>query len=136
MRSPAPREGVVKDGAIRYRAAQHDDRDACILETCEVLSEYASHARLRGSVHEAAVRDKARAIAKHGGSTPSQCRERKKVEECFFAHLEAASSQTLADCACAAQPEPKMSSSLAATAQNLRETGGSFIPHPAPIFAT
>ena len=39
-----PREGVAKDGAIRYRAAQHDC-DACVLNPSAVR--ICSHARLR-----------------------------------------------------------------------------------------
>ena len=55
-----PREGVAKDGAIRYRAAQRDC-DACMLKPkcCPNMPAR----KIARSVHEAA-RDKARAIAK------------------------------------------------------------------------
>ena len=76
-----PREGVAKDGAIRYRAAQHDC-DACMLKPkCCPNMPARKSAR---SVHEAA-RDRARAIAKTEAYAVSR-RERKKVEM-LFAHL-------------------------------------------------
>ena len=62
-----PREGVAKDGAIRYRAAQHDC-DACVLKPkcCPNMPAR----KIARSVHEAA-RDKARAIAKTEEFPPS-----------------------------------------------------------------
>ena len=73
-----PREGVAKDGAIRYRAAQHDC-DACMLKPkcCPNMPAR----KIARSVHEAA-RDKVRAIAKTEAYAVS-CRERKKVEMLF-----------------------------------------------------
>jgi len=76
-----PREGVAKDGAIRYRAAQYDC-DACALKPKCCPNVPAR--KIARSVHEAA-RDKARAIAKTEAYAVS-CRERKKVEM-LFAHL-------------------------------------------------
>ena len=71
-----PREGVAKDGAIRYRAAQYDC-DACALKPKCCPNVPAR--KIARSVHEAA-RDKARAIAKTE-AYPVSCRERKKVEK-------------------------------------------------------
>ena len=65
-----PREGVAKDGAIRYRAAQHDC-DACMLKPKCCPNMLAR--KIARSVHEAA-RDKARAIAKTEAYAVS-CRE-------------------------------------------------------------
>jgi hypothetical protein len=76
-----PREGVAKDGAIRYRAAQHHC-DACMLKPKCCPNMLAR--KIARSVHEAA-RDKASAIAKTEAYAVS-CRERKKVEM-LFAHL-------------------------------------------------
>jgi hypothetical protein len=76
-----PRESVAKDGAIRYRAAQHDC-DACMLKPKCCPNMLAR--KIARSVHEAA-RDKVRAIAKTEAYAVS-CRERKKVEM-LFAHL-------------------------------------------------
>ena len=76
-----PREGIGKDGAIRYRAAQHDC-NACVLKPKCCPNMLAR--KIARSVHEAA-RDKARAIAKTDAYAVS-CRERKKVEM-LFAHL-------------------------------------------------
>src|SRR3984957_18749857 len=76
-----PRDGVAKDGAIRYRAAQYDC-DACALKPKCCPNVPAR--KIARSVHEAA-RDKARAIAKTEAYAVS-CRERKKVEM-LFAHL-------------------------------------------------
>jgi hypothetical protein len=55
-----PREGVAKDGAIRYRAAQHDC-DACMLKPKCCPNMLAR--KIARSVHEAA-RDEVRAVAK------------------------------------------------------------------------
>jgi hypothetical protein len=76
-----PRESIAKDGAIRYRAAQHDF-EACMLRPKCCPNMLAR--KIARSVHEAA-RDKARAIAKTEAYAVS-CRERKKVEM-LFAHL-------------------------------------------------
>ena len=76
-----PREGVAKDGAIRYRAAQYGC-DACALKPKCCPNVPAR--KIARSVHEAA-RDRARAIAKTEAYAVS-CRERKKVEM-LFAHL-------------------------------------------------
>ena len=99
-----PREGVAKDGAIRYRAAQHDC-DACMLKPKCCPNMLAR--KIARSVHEAA-RDKARAIAKTEAYVVS-CRERKKVEMLFGSSFSNASSGSV-DCASAGQTEPKMSS--------------------------
>ena len=80
-RSPTPREGVAKDGAIRYRAPQRDC-DACMLKPKCCPNMLAR--KIARSVHEGA-RDKVRAIAKTEAYAVS-CRERKKVER-LFAHL-------------------------------------------------
>jgi hypothetical protein len=69
----APREGIAKDGAIRYRAAQHDC-DACMLKPKCCPNMLAR--KIARSVHEAA-RDKVRAIAKTEVYAVS-CRERKR----------------------------------------------------------
>jgi hypothetical protein len=55
-----PRESVAKDGAIRYRAAQHDC-DACMLKPKCCPNMLAR--KIARSVHEAA-RDEVRAVAK------------------------------------------------------------------------
>jgi hypothetical protein len=68
-----PREGVAKDGAIRYRAAQHDC-NACMLKPKCCPNVPAR--KIARSVHEAA-RDKARAIAQTEAYAVS-CREQKK----------------------------------------------------------
>ena len=122
-----PREGVAKDGAIRYRAAQHDC-DACMLKPkcCPNMPAR----KIARSVHEAA-RDKARAIAKTEAYAVS-CRERKKVEM-LFAHLKRI--LRLGRLRLRGPSGAKDEFLLAATAQNLRKLA-KLIPHPAPIFAT
>ena len=67
----APREGVAKDGAIRYRAAQRDC-DACVLKPKCCPNVPAR--KIARSVHEAA-RDKARAIAKTEACLMSRTKE-------------------------------------------------------------
>ena len=122
-----PREGVAKDGAIRYRAAQHDC-DACALKPkcCPNMPAR----KIARSVHEAA-RDKARAIAKTEAYAVS-CRERKKVEM-LFAHLKRI--LRLGRLRLRGPSGAKDEFLLAATAQNLRKLA-KLIPLPAPIFAT
>jgi Transposase DDE domain len=122
-----PREGVVKDGAIRYRAAQHDC-DACMLKPKCCPNMLAR--KIARSVHEAA-RDKARAIAKTEAYTVS-CRERKKVEM-LFDHLKRI--LRLGRLRLRGPNGAKDEFLLAATAQNLRKLA-KLIPHPTPIFAT
>jgi hypothetical protein len=70
-----PRGGMAKDGAIRYRAAQHDC-DACMLKPKCCPNMLAR--KIARSLHEAA-RDRARAIAK---TTRSHVENEKR-----FAHL-------------------------------------------------
>jgi hypothetical protein len=122
-----PREGVAKDGAIRYRAAQRDC-DACMLKPkcCPNMPPR----KIARSVHEAA-RDKARAIAKTEAYAVS-CRERKKVEM-LFAHLKRI--LRLGRLRLRGPNGAKNEFLLAATAQNLRKLA-KLIPLPAPIFAT
>ena len=76
-----PRDGVGKDGAIRYRASKRD-WSACALKPkcCPNLTAR----KIPRSIYEAA-RDRARAIAKTAAYAISR-RERKKVEM-LFAHL-------------------------------------------------
>jgi Transposase DDE domain len=121
-----PREGVAKDGAIRYRAAQRDC-DACMLKPkcCPNMPAR----EIARSVHEAA-RDKARAIAKTEAYAVS-CRERKKVEM-LFAHLKRV--LRLGRLRLRGPNGAKDEFLLAATAQNLRKLA-KLIPLPAPIFA-
>ena len=122
-----PREGVAKDGAIRYRAVQHDC-DACMLKPkcCPNMPAR----KIARSVYEAA-RDKARAIAKTEAYAVSRC-ERKKVEM-LFAHLKRI--LRLGRLRLRGPNGAKDEFLLAATAQNLRKLA-KLIPHPAPIFAT
>jgi hypothetical protein len=122
-----PREGVAKDGAIRYRAAQHDC-DACMLKPkcCPNIPAR----KIARSVHEAA-RDEARAIAKTEAYTVS-CRERKKVEM-LFAHLK--HILRLDRLGLRGPSGAKDEFLLAATAQNLRKLA-KLIPLPTPIFDT
>jgi hypothetical protein len=122
-----PCEGVAKDGAIRYLAAQHDC-DACMLKPkcCPNMLER----KIPRSVHEAA-RDKVRAIAKTKAYAVS-CRERKKVEM-LFAHLKGI--LRLGRLRLRGPNGAKDEFLLAATAQNLRKLA-KLIPLPAPIFAT
>jgi len=122
-----PREGVAKDGAIRYRAAQYDC-DACALKPKCCPNVPAR--KIARSVHEAA-RDKARAIAKTEAYAVS-CRERKKVEM-LFAHLKRI--LRLDRLRWRGPSGAKDEFLLAATAQNLRKLA-KLIPLPTPIFAT
>jgi hypothetical protein len=121
-----PREGVAKDGAIRYRAAQHDC-DACMLKPKCCPNMLAR--KIARSVHEAA-RDKVRAIAKTEAYAVS-CRERKKVEM-LFAHLKRI--LRLGRLRLRGPNGAKDEFLLAATAQNLRKLA-KLIPRPGPIFA-
>ena len=116
-----------KDGAIRYRAAQHDC-DACMLKPKSCPNMLAR--KIARSVHEAA-RDKVRGIAKTEAYAVS-CRERKKVEM-LFAHLKRI--LRLGRLRLRGPNGAKDEFLLAATAQNLRKLAR-LIPLPAPIFAT
>jgi hypothetical protein len=120
-----PRESVAKDGAIRYRAAQHDC-DACMLKPKCCPNMLAR--KIARSVHEAA-RDKVRASAKTEAYAVS-CRQRKKVEM-LFAHLK----RRLDRLRLRGPNGAKDEFLLAATAQNLRKLA-KLIPLPTPIFAT
>src|ERR1700723_2521927 len=122
-----PREGIAKDGAIRYRAAQHDC-DACALKPKCCPNMLAR--KIARSVH-AAARDKVRAIAKTEAYAVS-CRERKKVEM-LFAHLKRI--LRLGRLRLRGPTGAKDEFLLAATAQNLRKLA-KLIPLPVPIFAT
>jgi hypothetical protein len=121
-----PREGIAKDGAIRYRAAQHDC-GACTLKPRCCPNMLAR--KIARSVHEAA-RDKARAIAKTEAYAIS-CRERKKVEM-LFAHLKRI--LRLSRLRLRGPSGAKDEFLLAATAQNLRKLA-KLIPFPEPSFA-
>ena len=99
-----PRESVAKDGAIRYRAAQHDC-DACMLKP-KCCPNMLARKFLARSVHEAA-RDKARAIAKT--EAYAVLTSRTKKSRCSSLILSASSGSV--DCASAGQAEPKTSSS-------------------------
>src|SRR5580658_5355736 len=122
-----PREGIAKDGAIRYHAAQHDCHACALKLQC---SPNVPARKIARSVHEAA-RDKARAIAKTEAYAVS-CRERKKVEM-LFAHLKRI--LRLDRLRLRGPSGAKDEFLLAATAQNLRKLA-KLIPLPAPIFAT
>jgi hypothetical protein len=76
----APRDGVMRDGTIRYSAIKFDE--ACALKP-KCCPNAVAH-KIARSIYEAA-RDKARAIAKTAAYAIS-CLERKKVEM-LFAHL-------------------------------------------------
>jgi IS5 family transposase len=76
-----PRDGVKKDGTIRYRASKFDC-EVCALKPKCCPNDVSR--KLARSIYEAA-RDKARAIAKTAAYAISR-RERKKVEM-LFAHL-------------------------------------------------
>jgi hypothetical protein len=97
-----PREGVAKDGAIRYRPTQHDC-DACMLKPkcCPNMPAR----KIARSIHESA-RDKARAIAKTEAYAVS-CRERKKVR---CSSLISNAYLGSVDCASTVQTKPKTSS--------------------------
>jgi hypothetical protein len=76
-----PRDGVMKDGTIRYRARWFDCEVCALIPKC---SPNAVARKIVRSIYEAA-RDRARAIAKTAAYAISR-RERKKVEM-LFAHL-------------------------------------------------
>ena len=122
-----PREGVAKDGAIRYRAAQRDC-DACMLKPKCCPNMLAR--KIARSVHEGA-RDKVRAIAKTEAYAVSR-RERNKVEM-LFAHLKRILG--LDRLHLRGPRGAKDEFLLAATAQNLRKLA-KLIPFPAPVHAT
>ena len=122
-----PRESVAKDGAIGYRAAQHDC-DACMLKPKCCPNMLAR--KIARSVHEAA-RDMVRAIAKTEAYAVSR-RERKKVKM-IFAHLKRI--LRLDRLRLRGPSGAKDEFLLAATAQNLRKLA-KLIPLPTPVFAT
>jgi hypothetical protein len=76
-----PRDGMMKDGTIRYRASKFDC-EACALKPKGCPNAVAR--KIVRSIYEAA-RDRARAVAKTAAYAISR-RERKKVEM-LFAHL-------------------------------------------------
>ena len=122
-----PRDGVMKDGTIRYGASKFDC-DACSLKPkcCPNMP----IRKIARSIYEAA-RDKARAIAKTAAYAISR-RERKKVGM-LFAHLKRILK--LDRLRLRGPSGAKDEFLLAATAQNLRKLA-KLIPLPAPIFAT
>ena len=122
-----PREGVSKDGRIRYRAIQRDC-NACPLKPKCCPNDVAR--KIERSIYEAA-RDKVRAIAQTEAYAIS-CRQRKKVEM-LFAHLKRILG--LGKLRLRGPSGAKDEFLLAATAQNLRKLA-KLIPFPKPIFAT
>jgi hypothetical protein len=122
----APRDGVMKDGTIRYRASKFDC-EACALKPKCCPNAVAR--KIARSIYEAA-RDKARAIAKTAAYAISR-RERKKVEM-LFAHLKRI--LRLDRLRLRGPNRAKDEFLLAATAQNLRKLA-KLVPLPAPIFA-
>ena len=122
-----PREGVMKDGTIRYRASKLDC-EACALKPKCCPS--AVSRKIARSIYEAA-RDKARAIAKTAAYAVSR-RERKKVEM-LFAHLKRI--LRLDRLRLRGPTGARDEFLLAATAQNLRKLA-KLVPFPAPTFAT
>jgi hypothetical protein len=122
-----PRDGVLKDGRIGYRAIQRDC-SACALKPkcCPNMPAR----KIERSLHEPA-RDKVRAIAKTEAYAVSR-RERKKVEM-LFAHLKRILG--LGKLRLRGPSGAKDEFLLAATAQNLRKLA-KLIPFPAPTFAT
>jgi hypothetical protein len=121
-----PRDGVSKDGTIRYRAIQRDCNACALRPKC---CPNTPTRKISRSIHEAA-RDKARAIAKTEAYAVS-CRQRKKVEM-LFAHLKRI--LRLDRLRLRGPSGAKDEFLLAATAQNLRKLA-KLIPFPAPIFA-
>ena len=122
-----PRDGVLKDGRVGYRAIQRDC-NACALKPkcCPNMPAR----KIERSIHEPA-RDKVRAIAKTEAYAVSR-RERKKVEM-LFAHLKRILG--LGKLRLRGPSGAKDEFLLAATAQNLRKLA-KLIPFPAPTFAT
>ena len=111
-----PRDGVMKDGTIRYRASKFD------CEACALKPKFCPNAvarKIAHSIYEAA-RDKARAIAKTA------------VVERLFAHLKRILG--LDRLRLRGPNGAKDELLLAATAQNLRKLA-KLVPLPAPIFA-
>ena len=121
-----PRDGVMKDGTIRYRASKLDC-DACALKP--KCCPNAVSRKIARSIYEAA-RDKARAIAKTAAYAISR-RERKKVEM-LFAHLERI--LRLDRLRLRGPNGAKDEFLLAATAQNLRKLA-KLVPLSAPTAA-
>ena len=112
-----PRDGVMKDGTIRYRASKFD------CEACALKPKFCPNAvarKIARSIYEAA-RDKARAIAKTA------------VVEMLFAHLKRILG--LDRLRLRGPDGAKDEFLLAATAQNLRKLA-KLIPFQAPVFAT
>jgi hypothetical protein len=122
----APRDGVMKDGTIRYRASKFDC-EACALKPKCCPNAVAR--KITRSIYEAA-RDKARAVAKTAAYAISR-RERKKVEM-LFAHLKRI--LRLDRLRLRGPNGAKDEFLLAATAQNLRKLA-KLVPLPAPNFA-
>jgi hypothetical protein len=122
----APRDGVMKDGTIRYRASKFDC-EACALKPKCCPNAVAR--KIARSIYEAA-RDKARAIAKTAAYAISR-REQKRVEM-LFAHLKRI--LRLDRLRLRGPNGAKDEFLLAATAQNLRKLA-KLVPLPAPIFA-
>src|SRR5271167_3598843 len=116
-----PRQGLTKEGTLIYFASKRDCEACALKPTC---CPNAPARKIARSVHEAA-RDKARAIAKTEAYAVS-CRERKKVEM-LFAHLKRI--LRLGRLRLRRPSGAKDEFLLAATAQNLRETGQA---HPPP----
>ena len=112
----APRDGVMKDGTIRYRASKFDC-EACALKPKCCPNAVAR--QIARSIYEAA-RDKARAIAKTA------------VVERLFAHLKRILG--LDRLRLRGPNGAKDELLLAATAQNLRKLA-KLVPLPAPILA-
>jgi hypothetical protein len=115
-----PRE----DGAIRYRAAQHD-RDACMLKPSAVR--VCSHARLRDPFMKPLMIRPVRSLAPR--PTPSRV-ENERRSRC--SHLKRIIR--LGRLRLRGPNGSKDEFLLAATAQKLRKLA-KLIPHPAPIFA-
>ncbi|UAJ10493.1 transposase [Glacieibacterium megasporae] len=121
-----PRNGVDRDGNLRYRANRRDCESCALKPQC---CPDAPARKIMRSVHEDA-RDVARAIARTNGYLVSR-RERKKVEM-LFAHLKRILKldRLRLRGPCGAKDEFL----LAATAQNLRKMA-KLIPMPQPAMA-
>ena len=122
-----PRDGVMKDSTIRYRASKLDCEACALKPKC---CPNAVSRKVARSIYEAA-RDKARAIAKTAAYAVSR-RERKKVEM-LFAHLKRI--LRLDRLRLRGPSGAKDEFLLAATAQNLRKLA-KLAPLPSPTFAT
>ena len=119
-----PRDGVMKDGTIRYRASKFDC-EACALKPKCCPNAVAR--QIARSIYEAA-RDKARAIAK----TAAYAISAGEMVEMLFAHLKRI--LRLDRLRLRGPNGAKDELLLAATAQNLRKLA-KLVPLPAPIFA-